>query len=172
MSSEHGRFLAKRGYAIPDDVDLTGFASDELTIIKRYGHWMDALERKTLFPSTEAQRHFLSVCYGQEKPVTEFEVAWRKLKDALAVAAEKSAKCLSIDARGKRAAREKRAARRRLEQERNLRNANPQSPHPPDLTWIPLPERERPNSWNTCPICGGDGGAKGECFKCSGTGWI
>ena len=31
------------------------------------------------------------------------------------------------------------------------------------------PEKSR---FNTCPVCGGDGGAAGHCYKCDGTGWV
>jgi uncharacterized protein YifE (UPF0438 family) len=35
-----------------------------------------------------------------------------------------------------------------------------------------LAERPAKRQDVVCPVCGGDGGAKGECFKCDGTGWL
>ena len=31
-----------------------------------------------------------------------------------------------------------------------------------------LPERED----EICPVCGGDGGVRGGCYKCGGSGWV
>ena len=36
----------------------------------------------------------------------------------------------------------------------------------------PSVAKEPQRSWSTCPVCGGDGGAKGECYKCGGSGWL
>jgi hypothetical protein len=38
--------------------------------------------------------------------------------------------------------------------------------------WTEKSKIEKTMSHITCPGCGGDGGAKGECFRCDGTGWI
>jgi hypothetical protein len=38
----------------------------------------------------------------------------------------------------------------------------------------PFPEETDAPGWTkqTCPMCGGDGGPGGRCFKCDGSGWI
>ena len=36
----------------------------------------------------------------------------------------------------------------------------------------PPPMKEKVRRFYTCPVCGGDGGAAGQCYKCEGTGWI
>lgn len=77
---DHWKFVAKRDYRISSEVDLSQFTASELTIIKKYGNWMQALENRTLRPITRAQIQFLRACGGTEKPVTEFAVAWMKLK--------------------------------------------------------------------------------------------
>ena len=33
-------------------------------------------------------------------------------------------------------------------------------------------EQNLQKKWDTCPNCRGDGGATGQCYKCSGTGWL
>jgi uncharacterized protein YifE (UPF0438 family) len=172
MSSGHRRFLRKRDYEIQSLVDLSGFTSEELAIIRKYGHWMEALEHKTILPSTEAQRDFLEVCYGARKPISEHEIAWKKLKDANVRAIEKSAARLRSEAKAKRDAREQREMDRRAEQQVDVQPSPAEASYWGSPAWVQDTESESPKTWNSCPICGGDGGAKGECFKCSGTGWI
>ncbi len=36
----------------------------------------------------------------------------------------------------------------------------------------PPPPKEKFQKFDTCPVCGGDGGAAGQCYKCQGVGWI
>ena len=174
MTSRHRHFLRKRNYEIQGGIDLSNFTTDELELIRTYGHWMDALEHKTILPTTEAQRDFLNVCYGARKPISKYEIAWKKLKDANSRAIEESAARLRNEAKAKRDARERRELERHTEQQQ--RNREPSLPPPPSYwgsaDWARDQHDERPQTWNTCPVCGGDGGAKGECFKCSGTGWV
>jgi len=80
---DHWRPVAKHDYRIPRDADLTEFTAAEPAIVKKYGTWMEALERQSIAPITRAQRQFLRACGGEEEPRTQFAIAWKKLKEAV-----------------------------------------------------------------------------------------
>jgi len=83
MLLDHWRLVAKHDYRIPRDADLSEFTAAELAIVKKYGTWMEALERQSIAPITRAQRQFLRACGGEEEPVAEFAIAWKKLKESV-----------------------------------------------------------------------------------------
>jgi uncharacterized protein YifE (UPF0438 family) len=61
---------------------LSRLTSAEFALVKKYGTWMDALERRAFTPMTRAQRQFLRACRDEEEPVAKFAIAWKKLKSA------------------------------------------------------------------------------------------
>jgi uncharacterized protein len=60
------------------DCNHSIFSTDELEILKKYGHWMLALANGDLEPFTELQREFLLVASNQKEAVSTFERAWEK----------------------------------------------------------------------------------------------
>ena len=47
----------------------------------------------------------------------------------------------------------------------------PSTPKVTDQTKRNGPPSDGRYSRSTCPVCGGDGGSGGQCYKCDGTGW-
>lgn len=78
----HWAYLRKSGYLVGRDVDESRFTANELSLIDKYGAWMEALERQGLRPLTAAQERFVQVCRGVAQPVTPLELAWKKLNDS------------------------------------------------------------------------------------------
>jgi uncharacterized protein YifE (UPF0438 family) len=78
----HWSYLGKSGYSVRRGVDESAFTSTELSLIDKYGAWMEALERQSIEPITAAQEHFVQVCRGLAQPVAPFERAWKKLKES------------------------------------------------------------------------------------------
>lgn len=63
-------------------VENTGiFTPDELEILRKYGCWMEALERELIEPETKEQRDFVNFCHSDREPTSTFERVWNKLKD-------------------------------------------------------------------------------------------
>ncbi|MGA8049062.1 MAG: DUF413 domain-containing protein [Burkholderiales bacterium] len=79
---DHWTYLSRADYSIPGEVDQTEFTPAELRLIRKYGAWMQALERGSLMPLTRAQQQFLQVCRGKAEPTCQFAAAWKKLKKA------------------------------------------------------------------------------------------
>ena len=75
---EHAAELAKRDY--PLRIDGTHvFAPDEITLLKRYGHWLEALAGERIQALTADQERFISVTKEEQKAETPFEIAWMRL---------------------------------------------------------------------------------------------
>ena len=73
---DHAAYLARTDYALPDALDL---GKDEAALLRRYGHWMEALASGTIQPTTPDQAHFVEVAAGESEPRSDFERAWVKL---------------------------------------------------------------------------------------------
>jgi len=57
------------------------FTHDEYNFLRRYGTWMEALEKGNILPETSEQIAFLNVCQSVIEPKTKFERAWIKLRE-------------------------------------------------------------------------------------------
>src|SRR5262249_23770286 len=75
-TNEHAAYLGRTDYALPESIDLT---KDEAALLRRYGHWMEALVSGKLEPTTPEQSHFVEVARGEAEARTDFERAWAKL---------------------------------------------------------------------------------------------
>lgn len=54
----------------------------EISVLTRYGSWLQALVKRAIPPTTLAQRQFLNVADGKCTPTTEHEKAWIALVNA------------------------------------------------------------------------------------------
>jgi uncharacterized protein YifE (UPF0438 family) len=162
----HQEYLSKQNYSIPKNLDISEISISQKALIKKYGFWMQALENETIKPYTVAQEHFLSVCLDDEQPKSEFEVAWMKLNSAINLMKQKSLDSLNKELKIKKIKQEinnrQEQLRKEIVEQRKKVTSN----------WTEKSKIEKTMSHITCPGCGGDGGAKGECFRCDGTGWI
>lgn len=78
----HRDYLNKRfEYKKEVDVIKPDFSDEEDELLKKYGHWMFALEQGLIPPITEAQKHFLEVAKYTIPPETAFEKIWSKFKE-------------------------------------------------------------------------------------------
>jgi uncharacterized protein YifE (UPF0438 family) len=55
------------------------FPDEELALLRKHGHWMQALALGRIQPLTEAQRRFVEVAAGKAKPEAVHERAWVRL---------------------------------------------------------------------------------------------
>ena len=80
QEGDHSRFfngeLGK--YPIPQG-RLHKLRSDEVGLLEKYGHWLEALVQGKLELKTEQQKRFVAVAKGKGNPKTEFEWAWVKI---------------------------------------------------------------------------------------------
>jgi len=53
---------------------------EEITTLRKYGCWYEALDKGNLSPMSEAQRQFLDAVHGKKTPSTEHELIWAKYK--------------------------------------------------------------------------------------------
>ena len=79
MSSkqDHLNYIKEKG-DFHIDCSTIIFSSQEIAILKKFGHWFDALEKKKLEPITELQIRFVNVCQGNNLPFSIDEKAWFK----------------------------------------------------------------------------------------------
>ncbi len=76
---EHKDYLRRKDYKL---LCYNGiFSEREITLLKRYGYWMEALASGDIKPLTPAQERFVRVCKGECKPTTEYEIAWCTLNE-------------------------------------------------------------------------------------------
>lgn len=55
------------------------FSEEELTIINKYGAWMEALAEHKIKPKTAEQKRFVDVSIGFAEPQSEYELIWMKI---------------------------------------------------------------------------------------------
>jgi len=77
IPADHASYLQRKDY-VPPQPDQ--FTSEELNILARFGHWMEALTRGAIEPVTPDQCKFRAVAQGQGTPETPFERVWTKLR--------------------------------------------------------------------------------------------
>ena len=71
--------LIRKGFEVSFHVENL-MAEDQLAVLKKYGSWLQALEKREISPLTEEQERFISVCDGSEPPHNVIEVAWYNYK--------------------------------------------------------------------------------------------
>ena len=64
-------------YPIPQN-RMHKLRKDEVALLEKYGHWLEALAQGKITPGTEAQERFVAVAKGRCEPKTNFEWAWVK----------------------------------------------------------------------------------------------
>lgn len=65
------------------------FSTEELEILRQYGHWFKALETGELEPLTELQSRFIDIAKGKELPFSAEEKAWFKYRGRKKIEDEK-----------------------------------------------------------------------------------
>lgn len=73
--SEHLRYLGRK-YELLCNVDA--LTDREISLLGRYGSWLEALAAGLLEPTTKAQKAFIMVHQCTAPPRTEFELTWHK----------------------------------------------------------------------------------------------
>lgn len=66
------------------------FSADEMALLSRYGHWLEALARGMISPTTPEQERFVQVARGELPPETAFERICAKLRDSWQEASSQS----------------------------------------------------------------------------------
>lgn len=132
-----------------------------------------ALATGTVRPRSEREKHFLQLCKGKADRIAGEESAWLAY---LIRQAATFARMAESNAEHVRELRTKLVE----EQQRGERMQAGMAALQKQIQWArggglptrqPAPVVRRPQT-GICPVCNGDGGAKGECYKCGGTGWI
>ncbi|QEH42873.1 DUF413 domain-containing protein [Chitinophaga sp. XS-30] len=54
------------------------FSNEEIKLLEKYGHWLEALSSGTLLPCSPKQQQFIEVIRAQRKPETNIENLWFK----------------------------------------------------------------------------------------------
>lgn len=72
---EHIREFLKGGYDLEPGND---YSPIEGYMIRKLGHWMNALASGTIAPIHPAHEHFIQVCRGEKSPGNPAETAWLK----------------------------------------------------------------------------------------------
>jgi uncharacterized protein YifE (UPF0438 family) len=73
---EHSAYLGRTDYTLDENAKL---GLEEAALLRRYGHWMEALASGRIQPITPEQAHFVEVAHGEAEPRTDFERAWASL---------------------------------------------------------------------------------------------
>ena len=78
LPPEHIAELAKRNY--PLCVDGTHvFSKDDITLLERYGYWLEALMDGRIQAITADQERFISVTREEHEAKSTYEVVWMRL---------------------------------------------------------------------------------------------
>jgi uncharacterized protein YifE (UPF0438 family) len=72
---EHQVYLQKKGYLPHGNAALS---AEETSLLREYGHWLEALAAGWIRPTTAEQSHFLQVTRGEAEPASRFELVWHK----------------------------------------------------------------------------------------------
>ena len=127
------------------------------------------------------EKHFARVCRGQAIPVTDEEREWYQfVTNEAAVAAQRESERIDKEV-ARRVEEETKYNEQRVthfvevvERQQKLIQALMKQLEEAKRQ---IRQYEAKNSLSDgarsiCPICDGDGGAKGQCYKCHGSGWI
>jgi uncharacterized protein YifE (UPF0438 family) len=75
LPTNHKRYLNKKDYFVSQEIE-TKLDPHDIENIKKYGYWLDALERRIISPLTKDQEHFLKVCEGIFTPQNNIQRSW------------------------------------------------------------------------------------------------
>jgi hypothetical protein len=75
VPAPHQEYLRRHDYALPSPA---AFSADEVALLVRFGHWMEALTSGAIEPNTPEQQHFVRAARGEVDAQTPFERAWAK----------------------------------------------------------------------------------------------
>ena len=80
QGSDHSRFRSsERGkYPIPED-RMHMLRSDEVDLLEKDGHWLEALAQGKIKPENKAQKRFVDVVERRKEPKAKHEWAWVKI---------------------------------------------------------------------------------------------
>ena len=73
----HINYLKQKG-RFKIDCNPVIFSTEEIEILKRYGHWFKAICEGDLEIITERQRRFVQAMNGEREPFSPEEMAWHK----------------------------------------------------------------------------------------------
>ncbi|MGD1845073.1 MAG: DUF413 domain-containing protein [Salibacteraceae bacterium] len=88
--ADHKALLRSKG-PFKIDCNTIIFSDTELALLKRYGHWFEALSNGQLTPITEQQTRFVQVAQGELPPFSLEEGAWFKYLGRKRIEKEKGA---------------------------------------------------------------------------------
>lgn len=108
---DHHAYLQRNDYVLPEGVTFT---HEESALLRRYGHWMEALASGRLEPATLEQHHFVEAARGEADPRTDFERAWAKLSQTREPAGSRFKRLIEARARAQFLQQEKEAERNRV----------------------------------------------------------
>ncbi len=148
-----------------------------------------AISKGLVEPQNGMERHFLKVCRGQAIPVTAEEREWhRVVTDAFAEEQRRLTEQIESAVQDRLAAETQGSQATAAAQNLHIEHLESIVSQQQELLQSLLKEKEYLKSQikiyeretaklnspqkSICTNCGGDGGAKGECYKCDGTGWI
>lgn len=109
--SEHAAYLARDDYPLPDGLPLS---EGDAALLRRYGHWMEALASGRIMPTTPEQAHFVEAAAGEAEPRGDFECAWARLSQHREPPAALFARLHEARARAEHLRQEKEAERERV----------------------------------------------------------
>lgn len=84
---QHWAFIREKGH-FKLDCSAIIFGTDELELLKQWGHWFQGLQDGTLKPFTDLQKNFVAMCQGERKPVSLEEKTWHKYINRKRIEAE------------------------------------------------------------------------------------
>lgn len=79
-SDTHRKFLDLKSFH-PRVINGDIFSQAEVSLLRRYGAWMEALDEGKIQPETPEQNEFVAMCRGKREPETKFELVWWKLRE-------------------------------------------------------------------------------------------
>lgn len=85
--SRHLAYIKEKG-SFQINCSTKIFNPEEIEILKKYGHWFQALGDGTLTPYTDGQRRLVRVIQNEEPPQTIHEKAWFKYLGRLRIEAQ------------------------------------------------------------------------------------
>jgi hypothetical protein len=104
-------YLKRADYPLPEGAPL---GKEEAALLRRYGHWLEALALGHLEPATPEQEHFVQVARGEADARTDFERAWVKLTEQRDPSPGLLAQLLEARERAEHLRREKDAEREKV----------------------------------------------------------
>ncbi len=156
------------------------FSDKEIAWLERYGDWVRKLAEGYAEPTTEKQKHFVKAVNGEVEAAEEWESLW--LKYIKFQEKERHYGQLISDVKHLEQAKagQQMTISKLYQTIENLKNENEYQKGLIKKLQDVLPNYDKPTKnieiKNTgksiCSVCGGDGGAARQCYKCDGTGWV